>query len=109
LRSVILNVFDNRAKYGKIDIIYGARSRQDLVFTSEYEEWQKVDDTRLHLTVDRGDENWKGNVGLVPTFLREIHPSPENTISITCGLERTGIPQRAHSHHSGEKDEMRRR
>jgi len=85
LRSVILNVFDNREKYGKIDIVYGARSPQDLVFTSEYEEWQKVDNTRLHLTVDRGDANWKGNVGLVPTFLRELHPSPENTTSITCG------------------------
>ena len=85
LRSVILNVFDNRAKYDKIDIIYGARSPQDLVFTSEYKEWQAVDNTRLHLTVDRGDEEWKGNVGLVPTFLREINPSPENTISITCG------------------------
>jgi len=85
LRSVILNVFDNRAKYGKINIIYGARSPQDLVFTSEYEEWQAVDNTRLHLTVDRGDEEWKGNVGLVPTFLREINPSPENTTSITCG------------------------
>jgi NAD(P)H-flavin reductase len=85
LRSVILNVFDNRAKYGKIDIIYGARSPQDLVFTSEYEEWQKVDNTRLHLTVDRGDEKWQGNVGLVPTFLKEIHPSPGNTTGITCG------------------------
>jgi NAD(P)H-flavin reductase len=85
LRSVILNVFDNRAKYGKIDIVYGARSPQDLVFTSEYEEWQKVDNTTLHLTVDRGDENWRGNVGLVPTFLRELHPSPDNTTSITCG------------------------
>ena len=85
LRSVILNVFDNRAKYGKINIIYGARSPQDLVFTSEYEEWQAVDNTRLHLTVDRGDEEWKGNVGLVPTFLREINPSPKKTTSITCG------------------------
>jgi sulfhydrogenase subunit gamma (sulfur reductase) len=85
LRSVILNVFDNRPKYGKIDIIYGARSPQDLVFTSEYEEWQAVDNTRLHLTVDRGDEEWKGNVGLVPAFLKEISPSPENTTSITCG------------------------
>jgi NAD(P)H-flavin reductase len=85
LRSVILNVFDNRAKYGKIDIIYGARSPQDLVFTNEYEEWRAVDNTTLHLTVDRGDEGWKGNVGLVPTFLKEIHPSPENTTSITCG------------------------
>jgi len=85
LRSVILNVFDNRAKYGKIDIIYGARSPQDLVYTSEYEEWGKVDNSRLHLTVDRGDDEWKGNVGLVPTFLKEIKPSPENTTSITCG------------------------
>jgi sulfhydrogenase subunit gamma (sulfur reductase) len=85
MRSVILNVFDNRAKYGEIDIIYGARSPQDLVFTSEYEEWQKVNDTRLHLTVDRGDEEWKGNVGLVPTFLKEISPSPQNSTSITCG------------------------
>jgi sulfhydrogenase subunit gamma (sulfur reductase) len=85
LRSVILNVLDNRARYGKIDIIYGARSPQDLVFTSEYEEWRAVDNTRLHLTVDRGDEEWKGNVGLVPTFLKEIDPSPENTTSITCG------------------------
>jgi len=85
LRSVILNVLDNRAKYGKIDIIYGARSPQDLVFISEYEEWQAVDNTKLHLTVDRGDEKWKGNVGLVPTFLKEINPSPENTTSITCG------------------------
>jgi NAD(P)H-flavin reductase len=56
LRSVILNILDNRAKYDKIDIIYGARSPQDLVFTNEYEEWQAVD-----------------------------HPSPENTTSITCG------------------------
>jgi NAD(P)H-flavin reductase len=85
LRSVILNVFDNRAKYGKIDIIYGARSPKDLVFTSEYKEWQAVDNAKLHLTVDRGDEEWKENVGLVPTFLREINPSPENTTSITCG------------------------
>ena len=85
LRSVILNVFDNRGKYGNIDIIYGARSPQDLVYTSEYEEWEKVDNSRLHLTVDRGDEEWKGNVGLVPTFLKEINPSPENTTSFTCG------------------------
>jgi sulfhydrogenase subunit gamma (sulfur reductase) len=85
LRSVILNVLDNRAKYGNIDIIYGARSPQDLVFTSEYKEWQAMDNTKLHLTVDRGDEEWEGNVGLVPTFLKEIHPSPDNTTSITCG------------------------
>jgi sulfhydrogenase subunit gamma (sulfur reductase) len=85
MRSVILNVFDNRSKYGKIDIIYGARSPQDLVYKSEYEEWQKVENTKLHLTVDQGDEEWKGNVGLVPTFLKEINPSPENTTGITCG------------------------
>ncbi len=85
LRSLILNVFDNRDRYGKIEIIYGARTPQDLVFRSEYEQWRSVSNTRLHLTVDRGDETWTGNVGLVPTFLKEIHPSPDNTVGVTCG------------------------
>lgn len=85
LRSLIYSVFDNRENYGKVDIIYGARSPQDLVFKSEFKAWQEFENTEVYLTVDRGDEEWTGNVGLVPAFLREVNPSPENTAAITCG------------------------
>lgn len=85
LRSLLDFCLDNRADYGSIDIIYGGRSPEDLSFRYEFEDWQKQPGTRLHLTVDRGDDTWKGNVGFVPAFLMDLHPTPEDTIAITCG------------------------
>lgn len=86
LRSLINYVLDNRADYGKIDIIYGARSPGDLCFKRElYEVWPYAPDTRVLLTVDRGDEDWKGAVALVPHFLEQVRPEPEGKVAITCG------------------------
>ncbi len=39
----------------------------------------------MHITVDKGDGNWKGRVGLVPNVLREVAPSSENSIALVCG------------------------
>lgn len=85
LRSVINYCLDNRGDYGEIDIIYGARSPADLVFKPELEQWGRREDMHLHLTVDAGDEQWRGRVGFVPALLAELRPSPQNTIAITCG------------------------
>lgn len=85
LRSLLNFCLDNRSDYGPVDIIYGARSPQDFCYENEFEAWGGAPDTRLHLTVDRGDENWKGNVGFVPAFLNDLNPSPEGLIAITCG------------------------
>jgi sulfhydrogenase subunit gamma (sulfur reductase) len=85
LRSLLNFCLDNRADYGPIDLIYGARSPQDLCFRSEFDDWRSAPDTRVFLTVDRGDESWQGNVGFVPAYLMDLAPSPANTIAITCG------------------------
>lgn len=86
VRSMINYCIENRDDYGKLTIIYGARSPEDLCFKEDlFENWPKVRDTEVHVTVDKGDENWKGNVGFVPPFLEEINPSPENAIALTCG------------------------
>ncbi len=85
LRSLLNFCLDNRADYGPIDLIYGARSPQDLCFRSEFDAWRSAPDSRVFLTVDRGDETWHGNVDFVPAYLMDLAPSPENTIAITCG------------------------
>ena len=85
LRSAINYCLDNRADYGDIDIIYGARSPADLVFKPELERWEQRSDMRLHLTVDRGDDEWQGRVGFVPALLTELGPSPQGVSTITCG------------------------
>ncbi|MEW6243422.1 MAG: FAD/NAD(P)-binding protein [Bacillota bacterium] len=87
LRSLITYVLDDehRGKFRDVTIIYGARSPGDLVFKWELEKWEKREDIRFYLTVDRGDETWTGREGFVPAVLMEVGPSPENTIAITCG------------------------
>ncbi|MCP4716366.1 MAG: heterodisulfide reductase subunit F, partial [Deltaproteobacteria bacterium] len=85
LRPIINYVLDNRKDYAGLDLIYGARSPEDLVFLEELQELGKGDQADVHLTVDNKAEGWSGNVGFVPTYLLDLKPSPKNTIAITCG------------------------
>jgi len=85
LRSLIWNVIDNRDKYGNVDIIYGARSPADLCFTYDLEAWDKGGTVNMVTTVDKGDEEWTGRVGLVPVVLEEVAPSANNSVAIVCG------------------------
>jgi len=85
LRSLIWNVIDNREKYGRVDIIYGARSPADLCFRYDLEAWDKDKTVSLLTTVDKGDEGWSGRVGLVPVVLEEAAPSADNSVAIVCG------------------------
>ena len=85
LRSLINYVVDNRKKYGKLDVIYGARSSKDLSYKQEFAELEKRKDVNVHLSVDVEEDGWKKFVGFVPTNLLRVKPSPKNTIAITCG------------------------
>ncbi|MCL1983362.1 MAG: FAD/NAD(P)-binding protein [Clostridiales bacterium] len=86
VRSFIRYAFKHRADYGYIDILYGARSYDDLVFKEElFENWPKEPDTSLHVTVDRGSPNWQGNVGFVPPYLEECAFSPAGKLAVLCG------------------------
>ena len=86
VRSFIRYAFGNRADYGKIDILYGSRSYDDLVFKEDlFENWPKEPDTKLHITVDKGSPGWEGNVGFVPPYLEECAFSPDNRVAVLCG------------------------
>ena len=86
VRSVINYCIEHREDFGNLQIVYGSRSPADLCFKDDlFENWPKVSDCRVDVTVDRGDENWKGPVGFVPAFVEELNPSPEGKIAIICG------------------------
>ena len=85
LRSVINYVRDNRENYGDVDIIYGSRSKEDLVYYDEIvSEWMNTPGFNVHLTIDREQENWDGHVGFVPNFVTEVNPDIRKKILI-CG------------------------
>ena len=85
LRSVINYCRDNRANYGTIDIIYGSRSKEDLVDYEEIvNEWMTEDGINVHLTIDREQDNWDGHVGFVPNYVKEVNPDLSKTV-LMCG------------------------
>lgn len=85
LRSLINQVLDERALFGRVIILYGARNPDELLFKDELKEWGNRKDVELLLTVDRGDENWTGHVGVITTLFKEISINPRNTIGVTVG------------------------
>lgn len=85
LRSVINYVRHYRANYGKVTVIYGARSSADLVDIDEIKnEWMNEKDFNVYVTIDREEEGWDGHVGFVPTYVKEINPDP-NATAVLCG------------------------
>ena len=85
LRPVIQHVLDHRSDYGKLTILWAARHPSLLVFTEEYDEWRAAPGTSLHLTVDKPDEAWQGEVGLITQLLEKVAPARENAVAVTCG------------------------
>ena len=85
LRSVINYCRHYRDRYGKIDIVYGSRSMQDLVDYQEIiDEWSKDAGVNVYLTIDREQPEWNGHVGFVPNYVKELGFSTDKT-AILCG------------------------
>jgi len=87
LRSLINYMLhpDNRSRFGRITVIYGARNPGLLIYKDELAEWGQRDDLDLNVTVDKGDDTWKGREGFVPTVCKEVAPSSENAVTVICG------------------------
>lgn len=91
LRPLIQYALDNRGDFGRLDVIYGARTSRDLCYKNELFELEKLfqlekrDDVTVHLSIDAAEEGWTRFVGFVPHHLLALKPSPQDTIAITCG------------------------
>jgi NAD(P)H-flavin reductase len=87
LRSLINYMIfeENRKRFGKITVVYGARTPGLLLYKDELEAWGKRGDIDLNVTVDKGDATWKGREGFVPTVCKDVAPSKENAVTVICG------------------------
>ena len=86
LHSVINYVLDKRENYGKVDIVYGSRSKEDLLDLEEIQvSWMDPKNGMdVHLTIDRAQEGWDGHVAFVPTYVKELGFDPNKTV-LVCG------------------------
>lgn len=87
LRPVIYFALKHRRAFGRLAILYGARSPSDLLFKKEIEKWRGRLDTEVEVTVDRGDHTWRGHTGVVTKLMEKASFDPVSTIAMLCGPE----------------------
>ncbi|MHA2281904.1 MAG: FAD/NAD(P)-binding protein [Promethearchaeota archaeon] len=87
LRSLIIYLLDDRYRkdYGDITTIYGNRDSGEVLYKDLLEEWEKRDDIKVVLTIDREEEAWTREVGFVAAIVKKVAPSPDNAVAIICG------------------------
>ncbi len=87
LRPVIYHVLRHRDEYGRLVVLYGARSPRDLLYRKELALWARNRDTQVLTTVDYGGTNWSGRVGVVTSLFKFLRLQPARTIAMVCGPE----------------------
>ena len=85
LRSSIVHVLQNKDQFGRIILLYGARSPQDLMYQYNLEEWQKIDGFETIIAIDNPAPGWNGEVGFVNTLVEKANVPVDNTVAFVCG------------------------
>jgi sulfhydrogenase subunit gamma (sulfur reductase) len=84
-RSLIRYVLDTRDDFGKVTILVGARQPDLLLFRDELVQWADRNDVETHVTVDRGDAQWQGEVGVITRLFRKIEIDASRTYAVIVG------------------------
>ena len=87
LRPAIYELLDHRADFGRLTLLYGARTPAGLLYTREFADWKRRG-LAIETTVDRAEEDWTGQVGVVPLLIDRLQPwRAANTALLMCGPE----------------------
>ncbi len=103
LRPALCHILDHRERFGRVSLLFGARSPRDILFAREIETWRGRFDVDVEVTVDRAGPGWHGLVGVVTTLIPRVQFDPASTAAFVCGpeimmhfavrdLERRGVP-----------------
>ena len=87
LRPLLYRLLAEREKYGRIEVVYGARTPKHLVFYDELQTWRSRSDLRFQVTVDAAGREWYGDVGVVTTRIPDTRFEPSQTVAFVCGPE----------------------
>jgi NAD(P)H-flavin reductase len=103
LRPAVCHLLAHRAQYGRVALLYGARTPGDLLFARDLQAWRARFDVDVEVTVDRATPDWQGAVGVVTRLMPRVTFDPPRTVAFICGpevmmrfaaleLQRRGVP-----------------
>ena len=87
LRPAVYQLLARRKEFGRVTLLYGARSSAEMLYRQELARWGKQLNFGVRTTVDQPAEGWEGNVGVVTTLIPEIEFNPQEAVAMVCGPE----------------------
>ena len=87
IRPALYHVLLHRALYGRVVLLYGARTPHDMLFPKELREWRSRFDVVVDVTVDRATMEWQGSVGVVTKMVQRSPFDPASAMAFICGPE----------------------
>jgi NAD(P)H-flavin reductase len=87
LRPVMYHIARHRGDYGRLILLYGARTPKALLYRRELRAWSALPDTQVLYTVDYSGMDWHGYVGVVTKLFDFAILRPERTTTMMCGPE----------------------
>jgi len=87
LRGLLLEILRRRREFGRVTLLYGARSPEEMLYQRELQKWSARLDVEVMVTVDRATGNWRGSVGVVPRLIHRASFDPASTTAFVCGPE----------------------
>jgi len=83
IAALIEYIIANRERFGRVYLIYGARTPADLLMKDKLKEWEK--EIKVLLTIDKPTKNWSGHVGMVSELIDDIKINSKNAVAAMCG------------------------
>ncbi len=87
LRPALYALLAARDRFGSIALLYGTRTPADLLYRDELASWRSRFDLQVEVTVDSGDRDWRGQVGVVTTLIGRAVFDPARALAMVCGPE----------------------
>jgi NAD(P)H-flavin reductase len=84
-RSFIRYIFDNRDKYGQVNVLFGTKCHNQRLFQSELELWKTHGRMNVLETIDIAEDCWNGNVGVVSTLIPKVEKAVAKSEIFVCG------------------------
>jgi NAD(P)H-flavin reductase len=106
LRPAIYHLLLHRPLYGRVVILYGARTPHDMLYAKQLRDWRSRFDVEVEVSVDRATVEWQGAVGVVTKLVQRSPFDPQSALAFICGpevmiryaaiaLQQRGVPEPA--------------
>jgi NAD(P)H-flavin reductase len=87
LRPVVYHALRRRGAFGRVAVLYGARTPADILYRKELERWRGKLDLDVEVTVDAADRAWRGDTGVVTGLIGRARFDPGKAAAMICGPE----------------------